>query len=154
MTRRNRRQAGFTLTELMIAVAIVAILASIAYPAYQDQVRSSRRADAQAALSSFANAMERHYTEELTYEGAAAGGSDTGAPAIFPTEAPIDGGTKYYDLSIISADDSSYTIQAGPKGPQSDDGTLQLDSTGARRWDRDNDGSFGSGEACWERSCS
>ncbi|UEX79861.1 type IV pilin protein [Spiribacter halobius] len=126
----------------------------MAYPAYQEQVRSSRRADAQAALSAFGNAMERHYTEELTYEGAAAGGSDTGAPAIFPTEAPIDGGTKYYDLTIVSADGNSYTIQASPKGPQSDDGALQLDSTGARRWDTNNDGSFGSGEECWERSCS
>ena len=54
---------GFTLIELMIAVAIVGILAGIAYPSYQDSVRKSRRADAQGALLGFANAMERYFTQ-------------------------------------------------------------------------------------------
>ena len=58
---------GFTLVELMIAVAIVGILASIAYPSYQDSVRKSRRADAKGALLGFANAMERHFTENNSY---------------------------------------------------------------------------------------
>ena len=50
---------GFSLIELMIAVAIVGILAGIAYPSYQESVRDSRRADAKGALLGFANSMER-----------------------------------------------------------------------------------------------
>ena len=69
---------GFTLIELMIAVAIVGILAGIAYPSYQDSVRKSRRADAKGALLGFANAMERYFTENNSYLGAGAGGGNTG----------------------------------------------------------------------------
>ncbi|MFI3186333.1 MAG: prepilin-type N-terminal cleavage/methylation domain-containing protein, partial [Methylococcaceae bacterium] len=58
----KQSQAGFTLIELMVTVAIVGILAAIAYPSYQDSVRKSRRADASGALLGLANAMERHFT--------------------------------------------------------------------------------------------
>ena len=60
---------GFTLIELMIVVAVVAILASIAIPAYQDQVRKGRRADAMAQLLTLAQAYERFYTSNNTYAG-------------------------------------------------------------------------------------
>jgi type IV pilus assembly protein PilE len=50
---------GFTLIEVMIVVAIVGILAAVAYPSYQDHVRKSRRAEAQSALMGLAAAMER-----------------------------------------------------------------------------------------------
>ncbi|MCP4091353.1 MAG: prepilin-type N-terminal cleavage/methylation domain-containing protein, partial [Gammaproteobacteria bacterium] len=56
------KSRGFTLIELMIVVAIVGILAAIAYPSYQEQVRKSRRADANGALLGLANAMQRHAT--------------------------------------------------------------------------------------------
>lgn len=143
---------GFTLIELMIVVAIVAILAAIAYPSYQDQVRKSRRADAQGALLGFGNAMERRFTERNTYAGAATGGADTGAPTVYPTEAPVDSGTKYYDLTINAANASSFTLRATPKGAQSGDGILELDHTGARRWDKNHDGDTAdAGENNWEK---
>ncbi len=132
------RQKGFTLIELMITVAIVAILAAVAYPAYRDQVLRTRRADAKGALMSFASAMERFYTQNNTYLGAAAGGANTGAPAatVFAhTEAPIDGTTKYYDLRITAAAASTYTLQAQPKGDQVNDtkcATLSLTQAGVR----------------------
>jgi type IV pilus assembly protein PilE len=134
--RSRTKPKGFTLIELMIVVAIIGILAAIAYPSYQDSVRKSRRADAKAALLGFSNAMERHFTVSNTYEGAAAGGTDTGTPAatIYPAEAPIDGGTKYYDLTINAAGGSSFTLWAAPKGAQASDpcGTLTLTHTGAK----------------------
>jgi type IV pilus assembly protein PilE len=120
----------------MITVAIVAIVASIAYPSYQEQVRKTRRADAQGALMGFANAMERYFTVNNTYLGAANGGGNTGAPAstLYKSEAPLDGNTKYYDLTIQAATASTYTLNAARKNAQASDrcGTLTLTNTGVR----------------------
>jgi prepilin-type N-terminal cleavage/methylation domain-containing protein len=62
-----KRSKGMTLIELMIAVAVVGILATIAYPSYQNQVRRSNRADAITALTAMANAQERFYLANNTY---------------------------------------------------------------------------------------
>lgn len=140
------RVKGFTLIELMIVVVIVSILAAIAIPSYQNQVQKTRRADAQGALTSFANAMERHFTQNNTYLGAANGGADTGAPdaTVFATQAPLDGDTKYYNLTISAATASSYTLLATPiaGGAQDGDGALRILSSGARAWDEAGDGSW------------
>lgn len=60
-------QRGFTLLELMIVVAIVGILASIAYPAYQDSVLKGRRAEARTALLELMQQQERYMTQRGTY---------------------------------------------------------------------------------------
>ena len=121
--------------ELVTVVTIVGILAAIAYPNYEESVRKSRRADAKGALLGLANAMERHFTENNTYLGAA-GGGNTGPPAIFPTQAPLDGTTKHYNLSITAATQTTYTLAAAPisGGPQANDkcGTLTVSQTGAK----------------------
>src|SRR5690554_3899978 len=64
----TRRSAGFTLIELMIAVAIIGILASIAYPSYQRYVERSRLSDGQAGLTQAAGEMERCYTQNYSYD--------------------------------------------------------------------------------------
>jgi type IV pilus assembly protein PilE len=127
-------QNAFTLIELMVTVAIVGILASIAYPTYQDSVMKSRRADAKGVLLGLANAMERYYTVNNTYLGA--GGTDgshadTGAPRIYSTTSPIGGGAAYYNLTISAATASTYTLNAEPTGVQDSDkcGTLTLTHT-------------------------
>lgn len=126
-----KHSKGFTLIELMIVIAIIAILVSIAYPSYQDQVRSSRRADCEGALLNLANAMERFYTSNNTFATATIG---AGANDIFPGQCPIDGGTPTYNLTISAASGSAYTLQAAPTGPQAADkcGTLTLTSTGVK----------------------
>lgn len=130
----NKQQA-FTLIELMVTVAIVGILAGIAYPSYQDSVMKSRRADAKGALLGFANAMERHFTETNTYLGAGKNvDGNTGAPTFFSATSPVDGGTPYYNLTIKPVTASSYTLNAEPINAQANDkcGKLSLTETGAR----------------------
>lgn len=146
------RRRGMTLIETMVTIAIVGILATIAYPAYLKHVAKARRADAEGVLMNFANAMERRYTETGAYTGAAAGGDDTGAPVMFAAQAPLDGRDKYYDLSIAAATATTYTLRATPitGGPQDGDGYLQVTQSGARGWDRNNDGDTADpGEDAW-----
>lgn len=148
---KNRKMKGFTLMELMIVVAIIAVIATIGYPSYQESVRKARRADARGALEGFAQAMERHFTANNTYMAAASGGGNTGAPAIYPTEAPLDGGTKFYNLTIQAATATTFTLRATPKNGQAGDGMLELDNTGARRWDANKNGAFDAGENTWNQ---
>ena len=129
-----KKQQGFNLIELMIVVAIIGIVAAVAYPAYQEQVRESRRADCAGALTSLGSSMERFFTVNNTYLGAGAGGGNTGAPTIFSTTCPVDGGAANYNLTIQAATASTYTVQAAPVGRQTADecGTLTLSNTGLK----------------------
>ncbi len=156
---------GFSLIELMIVLAVVAILAAISYPSYQESIRKSRRADAQAALQGFAQAMERFYTTNGTYIGAAANGGTTGVPEIFSTKSPIDGADIFYNLKIHSASANTYVVAAEPVNVQAGDGIQLLKSTGARGWDVDDDAGgvvaglgtspneVESTEWCWSSNC-
>lgn len=125
LIRQDER--GFTLIELMITVAIVGILAAIAYPSYQQYVFRANRAAAKAILMESAQYMERYFTTNNTYVGA------TVLSAVAPKGASDS--SKKYDISFN--DDptaSAYTLQAEPVGSQEDDrcGTLTLSNTGAQ----------------------
>lgn len=128
------KQNGFNLIELLVAVAIVGIIASIAFPSYLEQIRTTKRADCSGALVSLGNAMERHYSVGGSYLGAAAAGADTGAPAIFSATCPVDGGTPTYNLTIQAATASTYNLNAAPTGTQTGDkcGTLTFSNTGVK----------------------
>lgn len=149
------RQKGFTLIELMIAVAIIGILMSIAYPSYQSHLISSSRAAAQADLMAFAGAMERHKAANFSYAGAANGGANTGAPAIFQSYSPSSepAANKKYDLIIetVSASGTSYRLKATAVSGtiQADEGPLYLFSDGRKGWDKNKDGNLAVAEYCW-----
>lgn len=155
MRHERLNQQGFSLIELLIAVAIIGILAAIAVPNYQDYVERTRRTDAQSALMSFSNAMERYYAQNGSYVGAADGGgtvSDTLTEpdsSVFESQAPLDGDAKYYNLRIYNLTNNSYELRAVPIGAQSDDGFLQLSSTGEKGWDKNDNGSIESDEGSW-----
>ena len=96
-----KRQSGFTLVELMIVVAVAAVLAMVALPMYQDSVRKSRRSEATAALTQLQQAQERHRANNTQYAATFA--------AMAPQPASA---TANYTLSIASAATGSYTINA------------------------------------------
>lgn len=132
---RKLRSQGFTLIELMIVVVIVGILAAVAYPSYQEQIRQARRADAQTSLLELAQFMERFYTVQGRYVDGAGN-----RPALPYTQAPRDGATKFYDLSFnetgIANGATAFVLQAVPiaGGVMANDGcgTLRLSNTGVR----------------------
>ncbi|MDH3616537.1 MAG: type IV pilin protein [Gammaproteobacteria bacterium] len=99
-----------------------------------EQVRKTRRADCAGAVTSLASSMERFFTVNNTYQGAGAGGGNTGTPTIFPASCPVDGGTPTYNLTIQAATASTFSVRAAPVGQQASDkcGTLTLTNTGLK----------------------
>ena len=132
-----KKHAGFTLIEVMIVVAIVAILASIALPSYNEYVARAKRADAQGALSGLALAMERFFTQNNTYCGSDDAGVvgtcvNNDAPGIFSNQVPLDGGSAYYNLTISLVTQVTYTLTATRTGGMAADkcGDFTLTNTG------------------------
>jgi type IV pilus assembly protein PilE len=125
------KKRGFTLIELMIVVAIIAILAAIAYPSYQGAIRDSRRGMAQADLVELASDLERYYTTNNSYTGGG-GLLTTGGPLFQFNVSPQEGDTAFYNLSVAIPSSTAFTLIAIPTGPQVGDfcGTMTLDSTG------------------------
>lgn len=133
--RWNMKQHGFTLIELMIVVAIIGILAGIAYPSYQRYVLKSNRVEAQAILTETAQLMERRFTTCGTYSTNA-----TCTTAAAPTSAvqPIGatGGAIRYNIDFATGSPTAvaYTLQATAVNAQTNDtcGNLTLTNTGVQ----------------------
>lgn len=93
----SRQSNGFTLIELMIAVAIIGILAAIALPAYQNYVREARRSDAMAGLLDLQRQQERWRVNNSSYT--------SGTGLTFPT-------SDHYIFSVPAANSTGYTLTA------------------------------------------
>jgi type IV pilus assembly protein PilE len=136
MQSARKKVTGFTMIELLVVITLLGLIAAIALPSYGNYVKKTRRKDAQADLVNISNALERYYTANNTYATAT-----LGAAGIYPAASPIDGNSKYYNLSISAATATGYTLLATPTGAQVGNGRLQLDSTGNKAWNTKDDGS-------------
>jgi len=123
------RAAGVTLVELMIAVAIVGILAAIAYPSYRQQVLRGARTDGKAELLRAAQDLEKCFTRFGAYNSGNCDAFDDLSDEGRPSE------NRRYQISLANADATTYLLQAVPQGGQVQDelcGTLQIDQSGLR----------------------
>lgn len=129
------KSRGFTLIELMIVVAVVAILAAIALPSYQEQIRKSRRAQARADLAEIVQGLERSFTVNRGYDKYDLPFKQS------PREAADGAG--FYDIKIDPQEATTYKVIATAKGAQASDrcGNLSIDNFGNKK-------STGTDDAC------
>ncbi|MCT6699272.1 type IV pilin protein [Rheinheimera sp. 4Y26] len=117
--RSGKKSKGFTLIEVMVTVVIIAIIASIAFPAYQQMVLRSHRSDAIDTLATTAQLLERRFTETNSYTGLVLPATSTNG---------------YYTISAnVTA--ASYTLTATATGRQAKDTeclTFTIDNTGQK----------------------
>jgi len=120
---RYARARGFSLIELMVVVAVVAILASVAYPNYRESTLKSRRGQAKADLVEIAQILERRYTVNNSYAGAVPVLSDSSALQHYR-----------FEPESLAAGAQAFTLTATPTGGQAADacGALTLTHTGQK----------------------
>lgn len=111
---RSKKISGFTLIELMITVAIVGILVSIALPSYREYINRGKRAQARSEVLRAEGWLERFYTENNRYTNNANNSANT----VFATRfgpIPNDGGPVNYNVTAVMTA-TTYTLTAAPAG--------------------------------------
>ena len=122
VSNSSLKQQGFTLIEIMIVVAIIGVLAAIAYPNYQRYVIKTKRTDMMSEMQNIASQIESRKLAQGSYSSISAQ-VKTDFVKPYPTQ-----GQAFYDLTITDPLVTKWTITATPKsGTQmSSDGTLTL----------------------------
>lgn len=142
-------QKGFTLIEVMIVAAIVAILAAVAFPSYQEHVRKSRRADCTTVMMSLANAMERRYSLSTPASYLAVAPATQIPPGFATCPSNPGAAGAFYNITMPVATATTFTIRAAPAGAQAGDkcGTLTLTHAGVKGVDGATGGM--TAQTCW-----
>ena len=147
--RLNRRQRGYTLLEMMVVVAIVAILTSIGYPSYMGYITRTNRVAAKSMLLQIADRQEqffannKQYTNDLTDLGYAANGFMVDDQGAFTADGADN---RIYQITLTNTTPMTYTVNAVPQlrqaGHDSQCMTLTLTHTGVRS-------QTGASTECW-----
>jgi|ERR1041385_5233984 len=132
-----RRTQGFTILELMIVVAIVAILSSIAWPSYQQYVRRGKRADAQALMMAISSREQQHLLAAREYTDVVGPGglnmTAQGYTCTVDTNKTCESTAYKITVTVDAGPPAGFTVVGTPQGTtQPLDGTLSLTSAGAK----------------------
>jgi type IV pilus assembly protein PilE len=121
----RRGSGGFTLIELMIVVAVIALLAAIAFPSYERQIIRSNRAVAKQFMLAIASKEEQYILDAREYTATIGSGG-------LGLTAPPEAANRYTFSTAVTATPPGYVITATAIGKQASDGDLTLDNLGTR----------------------
>lgn len=131
-----RSSKGFTLIELMIVVVVIAILASVAWPSYQEYIKRSRRSDAQSLMLAISSKEQQVMLDRRQYTDlTGTGGLNMSAQGWNCTaNSNKTCANAYYNVTIdlVAGPPPSFNVVGNPVGAQVGDGTLNYAGTGAK----------------------
>lgn len=137
---------GFTLIELVIVIAIIGIIAAIAFPSYQDSVLKSRRADAKELLLRIAQSQERHFSQFGRYADSLQNANAQASRNLGLAAANLASEGGFYNVQLGNAGPTTFTLTAVDlNNADNICGNLTLTQTGARGFTNNN----GNQTTCW-----